>query len=108
MSEALAPLFLLALPAVDRWVPGGDAAPAWVSTAGRARAALAVVVLLSVWSIGVHALGATTRQTSCWNTTPVDVDDDPGRVWSVTDAQAVRTVRTLVDDGPRRAVLGPC
>lgn len=108
MTEALAPLFLLALPALDRWVPGGDSAPSWVTTAERARAALAVVVLLSVWSVGVHALGATTRQTSCWNTTPVDVDDDPGRVWSVADAQAVRPVRILLGGDPRRAVLGPC
>lgn len=108
MTEALAPLFLLALPAVDRWVPGGDSAPAWVTTAERARVLLVVVVLLSVWSVGVHALGATTRQTSCWNTTPVDVDDDPGRVWSVTDAQAVRSVRILVGGDLRRAVLGPC
>lgn len=105
LTEALAPLFLLALPTVDAWVPGG---PVTLHPPGRARAALAVVVVLSAWSVGVHALGSLSRQTACWNTTPVDVDEDPGRVWSVTDSQVGRSLGTFLDGDLRRAVLGPC
>ncbi|MFZ4668634.1 MAG: hypothetical protein ACOYML_05000 [Microthrixaceae bacterium] len=107
MTEALPALFLLSLPAVDatfRGAPAGDGAPAWLRT----RAAAIVVVTLAVWSVGFHALGATTRQTACWNDLPVDVDEQPERVWSITDSQAGRSLGALVAHGPRRMVAGPC
>lgn len=107
MTEALPALFLLSLPAVDatfRGAPAGDGAPAWLRT----RAAAIVVVTLAVWSVGFHALGATTRQTACWNDLPVDVDEQPERVWSITDSQTGRSLGALVTHGPRRMVAGPC
>ena len=107
MTEALPAIFLLSLPAVDatfRGAPAGDGAPAWLRT----RAAAIVVVTLAVWSIGFHALGATTRQTACWNDLPVDVDEQPERVWSITDSQTGRSLGALVTHGPRRMVAGPC
>jgi hypothetical protein len=129
-TEALPALFVLAMPALDAIAPdrkdpaGGtepgrsptgragtadrpDPArpvPAWMRT----RAALGVVVALAVWSVGFHTLGAWSRQTSCWNDLPVDVDDDPDRVWSLTDTQVGRAVGALVTHGPRRMVAGPC
>jgi hypothetical protein len=113
-TETLPALFVLAIPAVDAIAPGRDeptgepeparTAPAWMRT----RAALVVVVALAVWSVGFHTLGAWSRQTSCWNDLPVDVDDDPDRVWSVTDSQVGRAVGALVTHGPRRMVAGPC
>jgi len=133
-TEVLPALFLLAVPALDAVVPGrggptgetvplgdgstaasepseleqrpGSAAPvpAWMRT----RAALVVVVALACWSVGFHTLGAWSRQTSCWNDLPVDVDDEPGRVWSLTDSQVGRALGALVTHGPRRMVAGPC
>jgi len=117
-TETLPALFLLALPAVDAIVPGradtaeatGSSAPsertapAWMHT----RTALVALVAVSVWSVGFHSIGAWSRQTSCWNELPVDVDDDPGRVWSLTDSQTGRAVGALLAHGPRRAVAGPC
>jgi hypothetical protein len=107
MTETLPAVFLLTLPAVDaafRGRPAHDGAPAWLRT----RAAAAVVIALSVWSIGFHALGATTRQTACWNDLPVDVDTRPDRVWSIADSQVGRSLGALVTHGPRRMVAGPC
>jgi len=114
-TESLPALLLLAVPALDAVAPqrngtaavaavGPDRAPGWM----RSRAALVVVVVLAVWSVGFHAAGAWSRQTSCWNEGPVDVDDEPARVWSVTDAQVGRAAGALVVHGPRRAVAGPC
>ena len=119
-TETLPALFLLAVPAIDAVVPRGEGAgrtadtgvrdqatrpaPAWM----RSRTALVVVVALACWSVGFHTLGAWSRQTSCWNDLPVDVDDDPGRVWSVTDTQVGRALGALVVHGPRRMVAGPC
>jgi hypothetical protein len=125
-TETLPALFLLAVPALDAVVPlrrpadapaatetGAEpatetsavsAAPAWMRT----RAAFAAVIVLATWSIGVHTLGSWSRQTSCWNDVPVDVDDDPGRVWSLADSQTGRAIGALVTHGPRRMVAGPC
>ena len=107
MTEALPALFVLALPAVDaafRGRPADDGAPTWLRT----RTATVVVVALALWSVGIHALGATSRQTACWNDVPVNVDDQPNRVWSITDTQAGRSVGALISHGPRRMVAGPC
>jgi len=116
-TETLPALFLLAIPAVDACAlrrsdasePRSDQAttalaPAWM----RSRIALVLVVVLALWSVSFHAIGAWSRQTSCWNEGPVDVDDRPARVWSVRDAQVGRAVGALVTHGPRRAVTGPC
>ncbi len=112
-TETLPALLLLAVPAVDAVAPGRTDAVAPVGPAEvpgwmRSRVALGVVAVLAVWSVGFHATGAWSRQTSCWNEGPVDVDDDPGRVWSVTDSQVGRAAGALVTHGPRRAVAGPC
>ncbi len=136
-TELLPALFGLAVPALDAVVPGrGDRTgetvsrpagaddvggapassdleqrpgsagpiPAWTRT----RAARVVVAALAIWSVGFHTLGAWSRQTSCWNDLPVDVDDDPDRVWSLTDSQTGRALGALVTHGPRRMVAGPC
>ncbi|UDY37768.1 hypothetical protein [Dermatobacter hominis] len=101
MTEAVPLLVVLSLPAVDRVV----APERWRSGAahpGRARAALAAVVVLALWSVAFHAVGSVAGVTGCWNRYPDDVDDDPGRVWSVADAQVLEPVHRVLD-GDRRA-----
>ena len=108
MTEAVPALLLLALPAVDVLIPGGSTTVSWLGSPRRARVGVGVVIVLAIWSIGFNGLGAVSRQTSCWYDTPVDVDVDPGRVWSITDSQVGRSLGSLIDDGPRRMILGPC
>ncbi|MCR9140781.1 MAG: glycosyltransferase family 39 protein [bacterium] len=58
-------------------------------TAGRVLL-LAVLILTSVWSVFVHYRGANDTATLFWNVTPVDVDQDPTRVWDWSDPQFLR------------------
>ncbi len=50
--------------------------------------------LLAV-SVLVHAGGALTPASECWNGSPVAVDDRPSRVWDWSDAQALLGLRLL-------------
>jgi hypothetical protein len=101
MTEAVPLLAVLSLPALDR-----VAAPA--PRTARARAGLVAVVALAVWSVGFHAVGAVAGAAGCWNRYPSDVDDDPGRVWSLTDAQVLEPVHRMLDDDRRAAQDTAC
>lgn len=104
MTEAVPQLFVLALPAVGRLLD-----PTWSrERPARARAAVAAVVVLSLWSIAFHAVGATAGAAGCWNIYPDDVDEHPGRVWSVTDSQVLEPVHRLLDGTRRRAENEVC
>jgi len=43
-------------------------------------------------SFGIHWRGATSWAVHHWNSTPVNVDDDPSRVWDWRDTQFLRGV----------------
>lgn len=98
MTEAVPQLFVLALPAVDRLAelvlaPSGSV---------RARWGAGVVAGLLLWSVAFHAAGSVAGATGCWNIYPDDVDDHPGRVWSVLDSQVMEPVHRLLDPGRHR------
>lgn len=57
--------------------------------------------LLSVLSIGIHAQGALLEEPACWNRAPTDVDIDPSRIWSLSDAQVTSGLRSLLGSTPR-------
>ncbi len=107
MTEAVPQLFVLALPAFDRAL---DLAGLRVGAPRRARsvAAAVAVVALAAWSIGFHAVGAIAGASGCWNVYPVDIDADPGRVWSVTDAQVLEPVHRQLDAERRAAQDATC
>ena len=73
----LALLALLGLHAMLRW------RDAQGSTMHRATWKMqnAVGIVLLGWSVLVNGIGAHSRATSRWNSLPVDVDLQPGRVW---------------------------
>lgn len=66
----------------------------------RVFATLSVIALM--WSFLVNAQGAILRSAWCWNNEPTDVDQHPGKVWSWSDPQFARGIRTLIW-GPNRA-----
>ena len=47
-------------------------------------------VPLVLFSVFVHYQGANNRMTYGWNTTPVNIDEAPERVWSLSDWQPLR------------------
>lgn len=53
------------------------------------------VVGLSVWSVGLHGLGAVSDGS--WNRYPLDVDRHPERLWSWTDSQPVYDLTRLLE-----------
>jgi hypothetical protein len=53
-------------------------------------AAACIVIVLAVWSIFVHARGATSTAANLWSSTPMNVDEAPGRVWDWHDPQFLR------------------
>jgi len=107
MTEAVPQLAVLALPAVDVVFDAGRLRRT-VPHRRRAWGAVVVVVVLSVWSIAFHAAGSVAGVAGCWNIYPVDVDRDPGRVWSVLDAQVLEPVHRLLDADRRAAEDGVC
>lgn len=107
MTEAVPQLFVLSLPAADR-VFDLPRLRAGVEHRGRAAAAAVVVVLLAAWSIGFHAVGSVAGAAGCWNVFPTDVDDDPGRVWSVVDAQVLEPLHRVLDADRRAAQNAVC
>lgn len=54
------------------------------------------VVAVLVWSFFVSATGGVLYASACWNTTPVSVDVDPGRVWDWSDPQFLRPYQDLL------------
>lgn len=68
-----------------------------------------VTVALVVLSVLVNASGATLRSGFCWSASPVFIDDDPGRVWDMSDPQFLRPLSDLADGRSlREVVLGSC
>jgi hypothetical protein len=57
----------------------------------------AAFALLLAFSVYVHFRGATDWAVYRWNGTPVNVDDDPSRVWDVSDLQFLRGTRFGAD-----------
>ena len=88
------PIFtVLALPAVDRLA---------MRRFEYRKFAAGLVGVAVVWSFAVHAQGATLRSAWCWNNEPTDVDAHPSKVWSWSDPQFARGIRTLIW-GPNRS-----
>lgn len=98
-TEAVPLLFVLSLPAWDLTFDPVHLGP---DAPHRSRAIVAVVVVtvLSVWSVGFHAMGSVAGATGCWNRYPDDIDDDPSRVWSIADSQVLEPLHRMAD--PRR------
>ncbi|MBS1836954.1 MAG: hypothetical protein JST64_04590 [Actinobacteria bacterium] len=107
MTEAVPQLAVLALPAVDV-VFRAERLRRGAPTRRRALSTAALVVVLALWSIAFHASGSVAGVTGCWNIYPVDVDSDPGRIWSVLDAQVLEPVHRLLDADRRAAEDGVC
>jgi fibronectin type III domain protein len=64
---------------IDFMIP----AVAWIAplTTPARRAGAAALAIASIFSIAVHAQGALNQETVAWNGYPVNIDDDPVRVW---------------------------
>jgi hypothetical protein len=106
LTDPLPMLALLAVPVADRIAAARreatePAAPRWTI-------AVAVVAVAVAASVAVNGGAAVMRSTNCWNTVPTDVNDDPDRVWSLERPQFLAGYLTVLDDGPRAAVLGTC
>jgi hypothetical protein len=56
----------------------------------RRRGLLAALTLASALSFAIHLRGATSWQPHAWNSSPVDVNEAPGRAWDWTDPQFLR------------------
>lgn len=100
MTEALVPLAVLALPAVDALARSG-----WRRAPS---AGVVAATVLVVASVAVHAVGAGARSAWCWNVHPTDIDADPGRVWSLSDSQPVRPVDLAAQGEVVAALRGDC
>ena len=83
---------LLALPALERLAQKEFQ---W----RRATTSLAAVAV--VWGLFVQGQGATFRSSWCWNNEPTNVDVHPSKVWSWSDPQFLRGIRTFIW-GPNR------
>ncbi|MGH9120472.1 MAG: hypothetical protein ACRDYC_00770, partial [Acidimicrobiales bacterium] len=84
----LMPLFvLLALPAVE-----------WLAERRfqRQRVVTSLVAVGLAWSFVIQAQGAILRSAWCWNNEPTDVDTHSSKVWSWSDPQFARGLRTLI------------
>lgn len=103
MIEALPQLFVLSLPVVDRIFD-----PTVARSRARTIGTVGVVVVLALWSIAFHATGSVAGVTGCWNVYPNDLDDHPGRVWSVMDSQVLEPVHRLLDPARHRAENRVC
>ena len=68
----------------------------------RRRPALAVaVVVLVVLSFAIHYRGAYRRIAWDWNSSPVDIDVDPSRIWDWRDLQFLRALARGPTGEPR-------
>jgi len=107
MTETVPLMFVLALPAWDA-VFAADRLRAGAPHRSRSIAAVVVVTVLAVWSIGFHASGSVAGVTGCWNLYPDDIDSDPGRVWSVADSQVLEPLHRVLDPNRRAAQDEAC
>jgi hypothetical protein len=98
MTDALPYLAVIALPVVDS-LPHLGHGP-------RSSLATSAVIVLAVASIAFHAQ-TLIRSSDCWNVTPVNVDDDYGRVWSRSDPMVTAGYRDLLSS-PGAALRGEC
>lgn len=107
MTEAVPQLVVLALPAVDV-VFAWERLRAGSPRRGGAVTAAVAVVVLAAWSVAFHAVGSVAGASGCWNRYPVDVDQDPSRVWSLSEAQVLEPVRRVLDDERRAGQDAVC
>lgn len=78
---------VLALPAVDRLA---------VKDFHWRRTTSSLAAVAVVWCLFVQGQGATFRSSWCWNNEPTDVDVHPSKVWSWSDPQFLRGIRTFI------------
>ncbi len=67
-------------------------------------------VIASVWLVAgvIHMEGAVFHATTCWNGAPVDVEQQPSRVWSVRDPQFLSGFRAVRSQGLKDALVARC
>jgi hypothetical protein len=102
LTDTLPMLAMLSVAAVDRLVRSDRDEP----LGRRRQLVVGGVACLLAWSIAVNAFAATMRATNCWNVQPVNVDQEPGRIWSWSDPQFLSGPRAVLDDGIVNAVRG--
>lgn len=102
MADALPFLAFLSVATSDKVV----ALVAASETTLRQHAILAGIAALVIWSVFVNGAAAALRATNCWNVEPVDLDVDPGRIWSWTEPQFAAGPVALIEHGPLAAVRG--
>jgi hypothetical protein len=85
MTDALPWLVLVALVSVRAWV-GADPAPSRTNPR-RFILEAAAAVALTLAALIIHGAGALSESTNAWNWTPVNVDQQPSRVWDWRDPQ---------------------
>jgi hypothetical protein len=96
-ADLIPVLVVLALPAVEA-----------IFGSPQKAIAMAALVLAGV-SVLMHAPGAISKPSECWNAVPNDISSHQGRVWDWTDLQALRGVRVLRETGSvRDALLQGC
>jgi hypothetical protein len=87
------PVALAALVIASRRLrAGASAAPSLASGHG----VLTIVVVLTLgFSLWANGTGAVFKAAHCWNDTPNDIDQHPGRVWQLTDASFLRPITAI-------------
>lgn len=67
------------------------------------------VVLLLFWGVFVNATGALMRSGYCWSASPVQIDEQPDRVWDWSDPQFLRPYADILNGRPLHDVIaGSC
>lgn len=99
LTDPLPALAVLAVPAVDALVDPSRRRRAWAVWAAAA---------VLVWSVAINGGAAVMRETNCWNGRPVDVNEDPSRVWSIDPPQPLAGYVVLFEGRPLDAVRGTC
>lgn len=99
MADTIPFLMVLLVP-VFAFITDGFAPDAPRSHRNSARTLLGAVVLLGAWSAVAHGQGAWSEAAHCWNRVPVDVDEAPERIWSMSDPQLTSGLRALRVDRP--------
>lgn len=67
-----------------------------------------IVLVLAGWSVFSHAQGAWMFEPACWNRVPEDIDLQPSRLWSWSDAQVTSGFRYIVGETPRTGQKSRC
>jgi hypothetical protein len=105
LTETVPWLVLLAIIGVGGML--GERAGATKRSHRYHRLELAVGAVLLILSIAIHARGALSWDTVLWNYFPIDVDEQPQRLWTWTEPQVLAGVVTPLGSGaevydPRR------